>query len=69
MQIQNEPVEEGHDDATDAQKIDGIVEQTKQDALQGHVTDAADALGQRLHDAGLKVDATHFAELLARVTS
>ena len=67
MEIQNEPVEDGHDDATQSEKVDGIVEQTQQDVGQGNVTDVADALRQRLDDAGIAVGEAEFAELLARV--
>ncbi len=64
---QTGPVEAGHDDATDRAKLDGIVEQTKQDLALGNVSDADEALRQRLADAGLDVDEQEYAALLAAV--
>ena len=69
MTTQTEPIEDGHDDASDGDKLTGLVEQTRQDVLQGHVTDPADALRQRLTDASLDVDEQTFAELLAEITA
>jgi hypothetical protein len=61
---QHEPIEDGHDDASDGDKLAGIVEQTKQDAAAGNVTDLEDALRQRLADAGIDLDEQEFASLL-----
>ena len=38
---QRQPVEDGHDNASERDRLDGIVEQTKQDLAMGHVDDAA----------------------------
>lgn len=67
MDEQDTPVEAGHDDASDRAKLDGIAEQTKQDAAAGSVSDIEDALRQRLTDAGLDVDEQEFAALVATV--
>jgi hypothetical protein len=66
---QDEPVEEGHDDATAEDRIAGIVEQTRADIGSGHVADARDTLGQRLHEAEIWVTEDEFEAILARVTS
>jgi hypothetical protein len=64
---QRQPIEDGHDDASDRDRLDGLVEQTKQDVAMGHVDDAETALRQRLADAGIDVDDEEFATLLASV--
>lgn len=69
MDEQTTPREDGHDDASDRDKLDGIVEQMKQDVAQGHVDDTDDALRQRLADAGLDVDDEEFAALADAVRS
>ncbi len=53
--------------ASDGDKTDGIIEQTKGDIGQGNVSDIPDALRQRLSDAGLTVTEKEFDELLARL--
>jgi hypothetical protein len=63
----NEPVEAGHDDADNQARITGIVEQTKADVAQGHVTDAHDALRQRFADAGIAVTEEQLAQLTTEV--
>ena len=58
MSIQDQPVEDGSTDATDGEKLEGIVEQTKQDVAIGSIPggDLRDVLLTRIADAGLKVD-------------
>ncbi len=53
--------------ASDGDKTDGIIEQTKGDIGQGNVSDIPDALRQRLTDAGITVTDAEFGELLARL--
>lgn len=53
--------------ASDDDKTDGIIEQTKGDIGQGNVSDIPDALRQRLTDAGITVTDAEFDELLARL--
>jgi hypothetical protein len=65
MSIQNEPIDRG--DATDRDKIDGIIEQTRGDLAQGNVNEPRDVLTQRLTEAGLVVGPAEFEELLARL--
>jgi hypothetical protein len=66
--LQGEPVEDGHDDASDGDKVAGIVEQTRADVAQGNVDDVRDALAQRLREAGLEVSHEEFDAILRRVT-
>jgi hypothetical protein len=65
---QSAPIEDGSDDASAQDRIDGIVEQTRADVAQGHVGDVRDTLAQRLGDAGMEVSRDEFEELLARLT-
>ena len=67
MSIQDQPVEDGSTDATDGEKLEGIVEQTKQDVAIGSIPggDLRDVLMQRIADAGLTVDEESLARLLA----
>jgi hypothetical protein len=54
--------------ASDEDKIDGIIEQTRGDIGQGNVSDVADALRQRLADADITVSDDEFEGLLARLS-
>jgi hypothetical protein len=49
-------------------KLDGLVDQMRADISQGHVSDAADVLRQRLDDAGIQVNDEEFDALLEKVT-
>jgi hypothetical protein len=53
MERQNEPIEEGSDDASRAQKLEGVVVQVRGDLDLGHVDDVRVMVRQRLEDAGL----------------
>jgi hypothetical protein len=66
---QTAPIEDGSQEASDQDRIDGLIEQTRADVSQGHVDDVRDALAQRLADAGVNVSADEFEQLLARVTA
>lgn len=50
---QHEPVEAGHDDANAAEKLEGVIEQVRGDALLGNVDDIRRMVGDRLREAGL----------------
>ena len=67
VQEQDTPIEAGHDDASERDKVAGIAEQTKQDVAMGNVQDLEDALRQRLADAGIQLDEEAFASLLSTV--
>ena len=49
----DEPVEDGHDEATDGQKLEGVIEQVRGDVALGHVDDVPKMVRQRLEEAGL----------------
>lgn len=49
----DEPVESGHDDATDGQKLEGVIEQVRGDVSLGNVDDVRKMVQQRLDEAGL----------------
>lgn len=53
MDVQNEPIEDGHDDASLRQKLAGIVVQMRSDLGTGAVDDLRVMTRQRLEDAGL----------------
>ena len=61
------PVEDGHNEANDNDKLDGIVEQMRGDMGQGNVLDIPDVLRQRLADAGITVTDEEFDALVARL--
>lgn len=63
--LQTAPIEDGALDATDQQKIDGIVAQTRQDLEQGHGRSAHELLAQRFEQSAIPVSDEHLAELAA----
>jgi len=67
--IQNEPIEDGHNDATSRERLAGIVAQVKADLSLGHSHDARDLLTQRLTDAGIELTPAELAAVVAEVTS
>ncbi len=68
MATQDFPIQDGFDDATDEQKIAGIVAQTRADYLQGVTTDVAAHLQHRLIDAGIELDQARIEALATQVT-
>ena len=67
MDIRTQPIEDGHDDADVAEKIAGLLEQTRQDLAQNHVDDVDDVLRQRLADAKIEVTDDEFEKLAAQL--
>ncbi len=55
----------GQDSATDDDKIEGIIAQTRGDISQGSVSDVAEALQQRFLDSQLELSLERFARALA----
>jgi hypothetical protein len=49
----DEPVEDGHDEATDGQKLEGVIQQVRGDVALGSVDDVRKMVQQRLDEAGL----------------
>ena len=68
MSEQDTPVENGSNDATDNEKIDGIIEQVRGDVTIGDPQDPREILAQRLADAGLVVSEAEFERLAAKLT-
>lgn len=68
MTFQNQPIEEGHDDATTEAKVAGIVEQMRHDVALGNVSDVADALRQRFADSRITVDDDRFDEIVTEIS-
>jgi hypothetical protein len=65
----HDPVEDGALEATDDERIAGIVEQVRADLEIGTQSDAAGLLHQRLDDAAVMVTENQFARLLAQVNA
>ena len=58
MDTQEAPIEDGHDEATSNEKVDGVAQQMRGDDQLGHVDDLRSMAKQRLAEAGLPVDDT-----------
>lgn len=56
MDTQDEPIEEGHDEASISDKIAGVAEQMRGDAELGHVDRLRAMARQRLEEANLPAD-------------
>ncbi|WP_448006017.1 hypothetical protein [Agromyces bauzanensis] len=56
MDTQDAPIEDGHDEASVADKIAGVAEQLRGDADLGHVDDLRSMARQRLEEAHLPAD-------------
>jgi hypothetical protein len=69
MTTQNSPIEDGHDDATDEARLDGLTTQVQADYRLGTSTDAAAMLQTRLDDAGIVLSPDAFAAQVAKVTA
>jgi len=67
--VQNEPIEQGSLDASDDDKIAGIVAQTRQDLSGGHRRSARELLAQRFEQSGIDVDTDRLDELAAGLES
>ena len=63
------PVEHSSGDADRHARIEGIIEQVRQDLVLGNAEDARSELRQRLGDAGIQVDEVEFATLAGRVSA
>lgn len=56
---------DAHQLASDSDKVAGLVEQIRNDSLQGTVPNLADELRRRLADSGIDLDAAEFERTLA----
>jgi hypothetical protein len=60
---QSEPIEDGALEASDEDKIAGIVAQTRQDLAGGHQKSARELLQQRFDQSGIEVESARVAQL------
>ncbi len=67
MTTQDAPIQSGSDDADDAGRLDGIVEQCRVDLALGENPAPVSMLRQRLDQSGIVVTDTRFDALLARL--
>jgi hypothetical protein len=67
MDTQDEPIEEGHDEASIADKIAGIAEQMRGDVELGHVDRLRAMARQRLEEANLPTDDATVDSVVAAV--
>jgi hypothetical protein len=61
--VQDAPIEQGSLDATDEQKIQGIIEQTRQDLLEGHGRSSRELLTQRFEQSAIPISDERLTEL------
>lgn len=62
-----EHTQEGADEATEREKIDGLVEQVPADYELGEFDDPAAELRERLAEAGLPISGIEFERIVARL--
>lgn len=62
-----EHTQEGADEATVREKIDGLVEQVRADYELGEFDDPAAELRERLAEAGLPISGIEFERIVARL--
>lgn len=67
MDTQDEPIEDGHDEASVDDKIAGVAEQMRGDADVGHVDDLRSMARQRLEEAHLPADDATVDAIVASV--
>jgi hypothetical protein len=53
MDTQDAPIEDGHDEATDDQRLDGVIQQVRGDVALGNVDNVREMVRQRLAEAGM----------------
>jgi hypothetical protein len=66
---QNEPVEEGHDEAGSTEKVAGIIEQVQGDRELGNIADVDGEVRKRLEEAGIEVSEDELSAIRASVRS
>lgn len=69
MTTQNEPVEDGSTDATDDEKVSGILEQIRQDVAVGTLSsdEVEQVLERRLADSGIDIEEDERRRLAAHI--
>lgn len=63
---QTEPVQDGSQESTREARIEGIVQQVKNDSAVGNAPDLVSVLRQRLHQAGITLDQAELELIEAR---
>lgn len=53
MSTQDAPIEDGSGEASDDQRLEGIIQQVRADVALGNVDDARGMVRQRLEEAGM----------------
>ncbi|WP_173923455.1 hypothetical protein [Agromyces sp. Marseille-P2726] len=53
MNTQDAPIEDGHDEATDDQRLEGVIQQVRADVALGNVDGTREMVRQRLSEAGM----------------
>jgi hypothetical protein len=66
--VQNDPIQEGSHDATNAAKVQGILQQVRSDVGMGHVDDARNVLLERLSQAGAVVGDAELDDLVRQIS-
>lgn len=61
---QDAPIQDGSDDATNTQKLDGIIEQVRSDMRNGNTHESAEQLlRERVRETGVDVSDERLAEI------
>lgn len=63
-ETQDAPIQDGSDDATNQQQLDGILEQVRSDIRNGHTHESPEQLlRQRVRESGVDVSDERLAQL------
>ncbi|WP_403021108.1 hypothetical protein [Salinibacterium sp. GXW1014] len=69
-ETQDGPIQDGSDDATNEQRLDGIIEQVRSDIREGHTHEPAEQmLRQRVRETGVEVSDERIAEIARGLSS
>lgn len=69
-ETQDGPIQDGSEDATNQQRLDGIVEQVRSDIREGHAHESAEQLlRQRVRETGVEVSDERLAEIARSLSS
>jgi hypothetical protein len=67
MDTQDAPIEDGHDEATDDQRLEGIIQQVRGDVALGNADDTREMVRQRLEEAGMSASESDIDAVLSAV--
>ncbi|QEE62151.1 hypothetical protein FVA74_11640 [Salinibacterium sp. dk2585] len=69
-ETQDGPIQDGSDDASNEQRLDGIIEQVRSDLRQGHTHESAEQmLRQRVRETGVELSDERIAEIARGLSS